>query len=89
MHSTAPPAILGQHAGALRPDRTHSKERRSSLFGLEAAPQTQVWLAISDDPAALVTGEYFYHLLLRKPLPAARDPSVQIRLLGACAALSG
>jgi hypothetical protein len=37
----------------------------------------------------LVTGEYFYHLLLRKPLPAARDPSVQIRLLGACAALSG
>lgn len=56
---------------------------------LEAAPQTQVWLAISDDPAALVTGEYFYHQRLRTPLPAARDPNVQIRLLDACAALSG
>jgi hypothetical protein len=56
---------------------------------LEAAPQTQVWLAISDDPAALVTGEYFYHQRLRTPLPAARDPNVQDRLLDACAALSG
>jgi NAD(P)-dependent dehydrogenase (short-subunit alcohol dehydrogenase family) len=47
------------------------------------------WLAISDDPAALVTGEYFYHQRLRTPVPAARDPNVQDRLLDVCAALSG
>jgi len=55
---------------------------------LEAAPKTQVWLATSDDAAAAVTGEYFYHQRLRRPLPAARDPEVQERLLSACARLS-
>lgn len=55
---------------------------------LEAAPKTQVWLAISDDTAATVTGEYFYHQHLRRPLPATRDPEVQDRLLAACARLS-
>ena len=29
---------------------------------LNQAHRTQVWLAASDDPEALVTGEYFYHL---------------------------
>ena len=28
---------------------------------LSLAPVTQVWLATSDDPAAMVTGRYFYH----------------------------
>jgi NAD(P)-dependent dehydrogenase (short-subunit alcohol dehydrogenase family) len=56
---------------------------------LEAAPKTQVWLATSDDAAAIVTGEYFYHQHLRRPLPAARAPDVQDRLLGECARLSG
>jgi hypothetical protein len=55
---------------------------------LEAAPKTQVWLAISDDAPATVTGEYFYHQHLRRPLSAARDPEVQGRLLSACARLS-
>jgi NAD(P)-dependent dehydrogenase (short-subunit alcohol dehydrogenase family) len=31
---------------------------------LEAGHRTQVWLAVSDDPAATVTGEYFYHMQL-------------------------
>jgi len=56
---------------------------------LEAAPKTQVWLATSDDPAAKVSGEYFYHQRLRRPLAAARDPDVQERLLAACTQLSG
>ena len=29
---------------------------------LDAGHRTQVWLAVSDDPAAMVTGEYFYHM---------------------------
>ncbi len=55
---------------------------------LEAGRRTQCWLAVSDDPAALVTGEYFYHQKLRAPKAAARDPQVQDRLLAAFEQLS-
>jgi NAD(P)-dependent dehydrogenase (short-subunit alcohol dehydrogenase family) len=50
---------------------------------------TQVWLATSDDPAAMVTGRYFYHQRQRDTHPAARDRSVQDGLLDACARLTG
>jgi NAD(P)-dependent dehydrogenase (short-subunit alcohol dehydrogenase family) len=56
---------------------------------LEAAPKTQAWLATSDELAATVTGEYFYHQQRRSPLPAARDPKTQDQLLAACSKLSG
>lgn len=56
---------------------------------LDAAPRTQVWLAVSDDPAATITGDYFYHLRVRTPNPATRDPGRQERLLEACKHFSG
>ena len=56
---------------------------------LDAAHRTQVWLAASDDPAAKVTGEYFYHRKLPTPNPATRDPGRQERLLEACKQFSG
>lgn len=56
---------------------------------LDAAHRTQVWLAVSDDPAATVTGEYFYHMQLRKPNPASRDAERQEKLLDACKGFSG
>ena len=56
---------------------------------LEAAPQTQVWLATSDEPAARVTGQYFYHMKRRASEPAAADPAIQERLLAECARISG
>lgn len=56
---------------------------------LEAAPITQAWLATSDDPAARVTGQYFYHMKRRAADPAASDPAIQDRLLAQCAQLSG
>ena len=34
---------------------------------LDAGHRTQVWLAVSDDPAATVTGQYFFHMKPRKP----------------------
>jgi len=43
----------------------------------------------SDDPAAMVTGEYFYHLRLRRPNPASRDMEQQEKLLDACKSFSG
>ena len=56
---------------------------------LNAAHRTQVWLAVSDDPVATVTGEYFYHMRLRTPNPAARDTERQEKLLDACKRFSG
>jgi NAD(P)-dependent dehydrogenase (short-subunit alcohol dehydrogenase family) len=56
---------------------------------LDAGHRTQVWLAVSDDPAAMVTGEYFYHMQRRKPKPATRDVERQEALLEACNRFSG
>jgi hypothetical protein len=56
---------------------------------LDQAHRTQVWLAVSDDPAASVSGEYFYHMEKRDPLPAARDVSIQDRLLDFCSRVTG
>jgi NAD(P)-dependent dehydrogenase (short-subunit alcohol dehydrogenase family) len=56
---------------------------------LDAGHRTQVWLAASDDPAAMVTGEYFYHMKLRAPNPAARDEERQEKLIEACERFSG
>src|SRR3954451_7305269 len=56
---------------------------------LDQAHRTQVWLAVSDEPAATVTGRYFYHMQLRKPHPATHKPELQDALLEACKRLSG
>jgi NAD(P)-dependent dehydrogenase (short-subunit alcohol dehydrogenase family) len=56
---------------------------------LEEGRRTQVWLAVSEDPSAKVSGEYFYHMRPRKPHPATRDPGIQDKLLEACQRFSG
>ncbi|WP_183566804.1 SDR family NAD(P)-dependent oxidoreductase [Mucilaginibacter sp. SP1R1] len=56
---------------------------------LTDAPQTQVWLATSNDPQALVSGEYFYHMQHRQYLTAAAGHLVQDKFMMACAHLSG
>jgi NAD(P)-dependent dehydrogenase (short-subunit alcohol dehydrogenase family) len=56
---------------------------------LDAGHRTQVWLAVSDDPAATVTGQYFYHLRPRTPNAAGRDTERQEKLLEACQRFSG
>jgi NAD(P)-dependent dehydrogenase (short-subunit alcohol dehydrogenase family) len=56
---------------------------------LDAGHRTQVWLAVSDDKAATVTGEYFYHMRLRAPVPATRDVELQEKLIEACEGFSG
>jgi NAD(P)-dependent dehydrogenase (short-subunit alcohol dehydrogenase family) len=56
---------------------------------LDEGHRTQVWLAASDDPDAMVTGEYFYHRKLRTPNPSARDTDRQEELLAACKRFSG
>jgi NAD(P)-dependent dehydrogenase (short-subunit alcohol dehydrogenase family) len=56
---------------------------------LADAPKTQVWLATSNEPRAMVSGEYFYHLQHRQFLPAAADAEVQEKFLTECARISG
>lgn len=56
---------------------------------LSLAPVTQAWLAVSDDPAARVTGEHFYHQQPRRVHPAARDTGFQDQLMDYCASLTG
>jgi NAD(P)-dependent dehydrogenase (short-subunit alcohol dehydrogenase family) len=56
---------------------------------LDQGHRTQVWLVASDDPAAMVTGEYFFHLRPRTPNPASRDVDRQEKLLDTCKRLSG
>ncbi|HEV2400922.1 MAG TPA: SDR family NAD(P)-dependent oxidoreductase [Candidatus Sulfotelmatobacter sp.] len=61
----------------------------SATDDLDQGHRTQAWLAVSDDPAANVTGEYFYHMQQRPPKPATRDIEIQERLLEACRKFSG
>lgn len=51
---------------------------------LDQGHRTQVWLAVSEDREAKVTGEYFYHLRRRTPKSSTRDIEFQDRLLDAC-----
>lgn len=50
---------------------------------------TQAWLAVSDDPDALVSGEYFYHQKRTAPSAATRVKASQERLLSECEKISG
>jgi hypothetical protein len=56
---------------------------------INQAHLTQAWLAVSNDPGAMVTGQYFYHMRPRQPNPEAYDTALQDGLVDACARLSG
>jgi NAD(P)-dependent dehydrogenase (short-subunit alcohol dehydrogenase family) len=62
---------------------------RGAPDDLDLGADTQAWLAVSDDPAARVSGRYFYHRTQRPADAAASDPGVQEALLSECARLSG
>jgi NAD(P)-dependent dehydrogenase (short-subunit alcohol dehydrogenase family) len=56
---------------------------------LSLAPVTQVWLAVSDEPAAKATGQYFYHQKHRRVHPDAQRADAQDQLLAYCSGLTG
>jgi NAD(P)-dependent dehydrogenase (short-subunit alcohol dehydrogenase family) len=56
---------------------------------LAAAPITQAWLAVSNDPAATATGRYYYHQKEKRPAADTRREELQEALLDYCALLSG
>jgi NAD(P)-dependent dehydrogenase (short-subunit alcohol dehydrogenase family) len=51
--------------------------------------QTQVWLATSNDPAAKVSGRYFFHRNEARSLPKADDVELQEQFLQLCEKASG
>jgi len=62
---------------------------RGAPDDLDLGSETQAWLAVSQDSAAMVSGVYFYHQKRQRFHPAAGDPTIQDRLLAACEELTG
>jgi NAD(P)-dependent dehydrogenase (short-subunit alcohol dehydrogenase family) len=62
---------------------------RSAPDDLPKGAETQALLAVSDEPAARATGQYFYHKRIREVHPIARDPHAQGTLIRECARISG
>ena len=55
----------------------------------EQGYRTQIWLATSDDPAALTSGRYWHHRQPETPARDASDPGFQDRLVARLAELTG
>jgi len=56
---------------------------------LKKGYQTQVWLAVSDDPEVRVSGHYFHHQKMARYLSSADDIALQDKFLSNCALLTG
>jgi NAD(P)-dependent dehydrogenase (short-subunit alcohol dehydrogenase family) len=77
-------------SNALEPGWVPTKMGGPSAPGdMTKAHLTQAWLAVSSDPLARSSGEYFYHHQLRAPNSIARDAKVQDALIAECARISG
>lgn len=61
----------------------------SAPVDLETGQRTQTWLAVSDDPEALVSGRYWHHLRQEEPAAEARDLGFRERLLDRLRELTG
>jgi NAD(P)-dependent dehydrogenase (short-subunit alcohol dehydrogenase family) len=62
---------------------------RGAPDDLEEGHLTQTWLAVSDDPAAKVSGRYWHHRKPQKPAAEALDTGFQDRLMARLAELTG
>jgi NAD(P)-dependent dehydrogenase (short-subunit alcohol dehydrogenase family) len=62
---------------------------RGAPDDLDLGSETQAWLAVSQDPGAMVSGVYFFHKQPQNIHPAARNVAIQDGLLAACEELTG
>ncbi|TYO65677.1 SDR family NAD(P)-dependent oxidoreductase [Bradyrhizobium hipponense] len=56
---------------------------------LDTGQRTQTWLAVSDEPAAKVSGRYWHHMRQEQPASEAADPEFQDQLIASLGALTG
>ena len=78
------------HSNAVDPGWMPTKMTgRFAPGDLEQGAATQVWLAVSEEPAAHVSGRYFYRKRPQRPHAAASDVTVQDAFLAACEELTG
>ena len=56
---------------------------------LDKGAETQVWLAVSDESKAKVSGHYFHHKKEEHYRPEARDTVLQERFLSLCEQITG
>jgi hypothetical protein len=56
---------------------------------IETGQRTQAWLAVSDDPAAMVSGRYWHHLRQEQPAGEAADPRFQDQLIARLGEMTG
>ena len=56
---------------------------------LESGYETQVWLAVSDDPEVKVSGRYFHHKNEAPANPEADDLELQERFVSLCEEITG
>ena len=62
---------------------------RSAPDDLQKGYETQVWLAVSDDRSAKVSGRYFFHQKERRHNPEADNIDLQDRFLQICEEVTG
>jgi NAD(P)-dependent dehydrogenase (short-subunit alcohol dehydrogenase family) len=80
----------GAYSNAVNPGWVPTKMGgRSAPDSLEKGVETQVWLAVSNDGAAKVSGRYFYHMRETHFQPEAGDPVLQEKFLDLCEEISG
>ncbi|OSI24881.1 SDR family NAD(P)-dependent oxidoreductase [Bradyrhizobium canariense] len=56
---------------------------------LDTGQRTQAWLAVSDEPAAKVSGRYWHHMWHEQPASEAVDPEFQDQLVARLGELTG
>ena len=61
----------------------------SAPVDLDTGQRTQTWLAVSNDPAALVSGRYWHNLRQEPPAAQAMDTAFQNRLIDRFGELTG
>jgi NAD(P)-dependent dehydrogenase (short-subunit alcohol dehydrogenase family) len=61
----------------------------SAPVDLDTGQRTQAWLAVSNEPAALVSGRYWHHMRQQQPASEASDPTFQDQLIAGLAELTG
>jgi NAD(P)-dependent dehydrogenase (short-subunit alcohol dehydrogenase family) len=80
----------GVYANAVDPGWVPTKMGgRGAPDDLQKGYETQVWLAVSNDEKAKVTGRYFHHQKERRHNPEADDPQLRQNFLDLCKEITG